>query len=98
VFLYAFDLIELDGEDLRRDPLAVRKTTLASLLARAAPGLRFTEHMDEEDGPLVFSVGNEAHRTKQNSASRAVTHHTASMVSVQRYHGLPQFRRESAVH
>src|SRR5215467_14117155 len=54
VFLYAFDLIELDGEDLRRDPLAVRKATLASLLARAAPGLRFNEHLDEEDGPLVF--------------------------------------------
>jgi ATP-dependent DNA ligase len=28
VFLYAFDLIELDGEDMRRDPLAVRKATL----------------------------------------------------------------------
>ena len=55
VFLYAFDLIELDGEDLRRDPLAVRKATLASVLARAAPGLRFTEHMDEADGPLVFA-------------------------------------------
>ena len=41
VFLYAFDLIELDGEDMRRDPLAVRKATLASLLRRAAPGLRF---------------------------------------------------------
>jgi hypothetical protein len=41
---------ELDGEDLRRDPLAARKATLASLLARTAPGLRFTEHMDEEDG------------------------------------------------
>jgi bifunctional non-homologous end joining protein LigD len=54
VFLYAFDLIELDGDDLRRDPLAVRKATLASLLARAAPGLRLNEHLDEEDGPLVF--------------------------------------------
>jgi len=54
VFLYAFDLIELDGDDLRRDPLAVRKTTLASLLARAAPGLRFNEHIDEQNGPLVF--------------------------------------------
>ena len=55
VFLYAFDLIELDGDDLRRDPLAVRKATLASLLRRAAPGLRFNEHLDEEDGPLVFA-------------------------------------------
>jgi len=54
VFVYAFDLIELDGEDLRRDPLAVSKATLASVLARAASGLRFTEHLDEEDGPLVF--------------------------------------------
>ena len=54
VFLYAFDLIELDGEDLRRDPLAVRKATLASLLARSTSGLRFTEHLDEQDGPLVF--------------------------------------------
>ena len=39
VFLYAFDLIELNGEDLRNDPLDVRKATLASLLARTSPGL-----------------------------------------------------------
>jgi bifunctional non-homologous end joining protein LigD len=55
VFLYAFDLIELDGDDLRREPLAVRKSTLASLLARAARGLRLNEHMDEANGPLVFA-------------------------------------------
>jgi ATP-dependent DNA ligase len=29
VFLYAFDLVELNGDDLRRDPLEVRKATLA---------------------------------------------------------------------
>ena len=39
-FLFAFDLIELNGDDLRRDPLAVRKATLASLLAQAPAGLR----------------------------------------------------------
>jgi bifunctional non-homologous end joining protein LigD len=50
----AFDLIELDGADMRRDPLAVRKATLERMLARAAPGIRFNEHLDEEDGPLVF--------------------------------------------
>ena len=55
MFLYAFDLVELDGNDLRRDPLAVRKATLASLLARAALGLRLNEHMDEANGPLVFA-------------------------------------------
>src|SRR5271166_1982527 len=43
VFLYAFDLLELNGDDLRRDPLNVRKATLASVLARASSGLRFNE-------------------------------------------------------
>ena len=32
----------------------MRKATLASLLAHSAPGLRFNEHLDEHDGPLVF--------------------------------------------
>jgi hypothetical protein len=54
VFLFAFDLIELNGNDLRREPLEVRKATLASLLKRAAPGLRFNEHI-EADGPTVFA-------------------------------------------
>ena len=44
-----------NGDDLRRDPLVVRKATLASVLARATPGLRFNEHLDEEDGRLVFA-------------------------------------------
>ncbi len=38
IFLYAFDLIELNGDDLRRDPLEVRKATLASIVAEAYPG------------------------------------------------------------
>jgi bifunctional non-homologous end joining protein LigD len=54
VFMWAFDLIELNGDDLRRDPLAVRKATLERVLARAAAGLRFNEHLDHEDGLLVF--------------------------------------------
>jgi bifunctional non-homologous end joining protein LigD len=54
VFLYAFDLIELNGDDLRREPLEVRKATLASLLKRTAPGLRLNEHI-EADGPTVFA-------------------------------------------
>jgi ATP-dependent DNA ligase len=49
VFLYAFDLIELNGDDLRRDPLEVRKATLASVLAKARPGIRFNEHMKGVD-------------------------------------------------
>ncbi|MGZ3289041.1 MAG: ATP-dependent DNA ligase [Xanthobacteraceae bacterium] len=54
VFLYAFDLIELNGDDLRREPFEVRKATLASVLAKAAPGLRLNGHI-EADGPTVFA-------------------------------------------
>jgi bifunctional non-homologous end joining protein LigD len=53
-FLYAFDLIELNGDDLRRDPLHVRKATLASIEAKASPGIRFNGHI-EGDGPTVFA-------------------------------------------
>jgi bifunctional non-homologous end joining protein LigD len=45
IFLYAFDLIELNGDDLRRDPLQVRKATLASILAKASPGIRLDEQV-----------------------------------------------------
>jgi bifunctional non-homologous end joining protein LigD len=54
IFLYAFDLIEFNGDDLRGDPLEVRKATLASIVAKAAPGIRYNEHM-EGDGPTVFA-------------------------------------------
>jgi bifunctional non-homologous end joining protein LigD len=50
----SFDLIEQNGDDLRRDPLEVRKATLASIVAKASPGIRFNEHM-EGDGPTVFA-------------------------------------------
>jgi bifunctional non-homologous end joining protein LigD len=53
VFPYAFDLIELDGDDLRREPLDVRKATLRSLLVKVAPGLRWNEHI-EGDGETIF--------------------------------------------
>jgi len=54
VFLYAFDLIELGGDDLRREPLEVRKATLGSVLAKAGPGLRLCEHLEHDDGEVVF--------------------------------------------
>ena len=54
MFLYAFDLIELNGDDLRRDPLAVRKATLTSVLAKAGLGIRFNEHLEFDDGEAVF--------------------------------------------
>jgi bifunctional non-homologous end joining protein LigD len=53
-FLYAFDIIELNGDDLRRDPLEGRKATLEMILAKTSSGIRFNEHM-EGDGPTVFA-------------------------------------------
>jgi ATP-dependent DNA ligase len=53
IFLYAFDLIELNGDDLRSDALEGRKATLEMILSKAGPGIRFNEHM-EGDGETVF--------------------------------------------
>jgi len=44
----------LNGDDLRRDPLEIRKATLRSILAKAGLGLRFNKHL-EGDGPTVFA-------------------------------------------
>ena len=46
--------MSLNGDDLRCDPLDVRKETLSMLLARAPVGIRLNEHLAHEDGPLVF--------------------------------------------
>src|SRR5262245_5684853 len=47
VFLYAFDLLELDGRDLQREPVERRKAALARLMRRAKTGLVLNEHIDE---------------------------------------------------
>jgi bifunctional non-homologous end joining protein LigD len=39
VQLYAFDCLALDGDDLRKLPLSLRKTNLARLLARRPDGI-----------------------------------------------------------
>jgi bifunctional non-homologous end joining protein LigD len=53
VSLYAFDLLELDGEDWRPRPLKERKARLEKLLARATAGIQYNEHV-EGDGQIVF--------------------------------------------
>jgi ATP-dependent DNA ligase len=49
VLLYAFDILALDGEDLRNLPLSIRKTNLARLLARRPDGI-FTKQDDCRQG------------------------------------------------
>jgi ATP-dependent DNA ligase len=52
--LYAFDLIEHDGEDLRNRRFFDRKAALARLLRNAEAGILLSEHI-AEDWPTVFA-------------------------------------------
>ncbi len=51
----AFDILELDGTDLRDLPLVERKRRLKALLRRQDDGLQFVEHL-EGDGPAIFEA------------------------------------------
>jgi bifunctional non-homologous end joining protein LigD len=51
--LCAFDLIELDGFDLRQQPLEQRKATLADLVSSTGDGIAFNKHFTG-DGAVIF--------------------------------------------
>jgi len=51
--LFAFDLLELSGKDLRRTPLEERKEALAKLVRKASWSLQLNEHIAEA-GDVVF--------------------------------------------
>ena len=48
-------LDELDGDDLRQEPLEARKAKLEKVLARAPAGIQFNEHIDC-DGATVYEA------------------------------------------
>jgi bifunctional non-homologous end joining protein LigD len=54
VMLYAFDAMMLDGDDLRKLPLSMRKTNLARLLARRPDGIFIAPFEQGEIGPDLF--------------------------------------------
>jgi bifunctional non-homologous end joining protein LigD len=51
----AFDLLMLDGDDLRRKPLAERKAVLRKLLKRTKGGIQYVEHVGG-DGAKMFAA------------------------------------------
>jgi bifunctional non-homologous end joining protein LigD len=57
VQLYAFDILALDGEDLRGLPLSMRKTNLARLLARRPDGIFVAPFERGEIGPCGDNCG-----------------------------------------
>ena len=72
--LYAFDLLEYDGSDLRRMPLETRKATLASLL-KQSDVIRFSEHIAAEGLPrLAFIASTFPERERSNDPSEIRVH------------------------
>jgi ATP-dependent DNA ligase len=54
---YAFDLLYLDGFDLRGARLAERKRLLAELLADASERILFAEHLEGEGAQIQERAG-----------------------------------------
>ena len=52
VRLYAFDLLELNGQDMRSEPLERRRSILQAVLKRS-PDIPFSEHFEGE-GPRIY--------------------------------------------
>jgi hypothetical protein len=63
--LFAFDLLELDGRNLRREPIEARKAALAKLLRNIESGIVYAEHT-QGDAAEIFAhacrLGYEGHR------------------------------------
>ena len=71
-FLYAFDLIELNGDDLRRDPLEVRKATLASMWPRSDPASGSTSisrATAQPSSPMPASLASKAIVSKRKDSA-----------------------------
>jgi bifunctional non-homologous end joining protein LigD len=51
--LCAFDLLEVNGEDIRREPIEECKHALANLLYRERDGIAFNTHYDG-DGAVIY--------------------------------------------
>ncbi len=71
--LCAFDLLEVDGEDLRRARIEERKGTLAKLLSHPHEGIAFNQHYTGD--------GRSSSSTLVRSAVRASNRRTAPAVS-----------------
>jgi hypothetical protein len=74
VTLIAFDLLELDGRDLRGEPIEARKAELARVLAGGRPELVLDAVFDEP-GPIVFQYGARwvAKASSRNVAGRGTS-------------------------
>jgi bifunctional non-homologous end joining protein LigD len=56
LYFYAFDLLRLNGKDLRKQPLVDRKALLERLLKNAPEGFRFSASLGEDASKLLKQV------------------------------------------
>jgi ATP-dependent DNA ligase len=70
--LLAFDLLFVDGADLRQPPLCERRGLLRELLEDGAEGLRFSDHMDgSTSSPIRRARSRSAARRGNRACTRA---------------------------
>ena len=77
--LCAFDLLELDGEDLRREPIETRKSTLKSLLRGKHAGIAFNAHFIAE-GSLRPNPGKLQQPEQATTLNSSVDWRTPSLM------------------
>ena len=73
VALFAFDLLELNGEDLRREPIEARKARLMKLLRHSDPHVRYPGRASVQSGsrrfrPAPFNSWTISRRTARPSS------------------------------
>ena len=80
VTLCAFDLLELDGVDLRREPIEVRKRTLSRLLRRKHAGISFNRHFDLEGDHLPARLCAQLRRHRVEAAGLTLSTGSAGLL------------------
>ena len=53
--LRSTDLLTLNGQDLRREPIEARKIALGRLVRPPHGGIRLVEHLELDDGQMIFN-------------------------------------------
>jgi hypothetical protein len=101
--LYAFDVLALDGEDLRGLPLSMRKTNLARLLRGRSDGIFVAPFEQGEIGPDLFRAackkgleGMVSKRADRSYRAGRCTHWVKMLWGGRREHGTPHFRFDAS--
>ena len=78
--LCAFDLIELDGEDARWQPVERRKAMLADLLRGTRDGIAFNQHYEGDGASFSSTPAPSAVRASSRSGSARTTDPAGSII------------------